>query len=86
VRGRHLPAPLLAPPRDAPADRAAAPTGPHVAVPAVHSEPATEVHVHIGRVELTAVAESPPPQRKAQSAPVGRSLDEYLQQRKERLR
>jgi hypothetical protein len=86
VRARNLPGPLLAPPTDVHADPVGARTGLHVAVAAVDSEPATEVHVHIGRVELTAIAESPPPQRKTQSASTGRSLDAYLQQRKDRRR
>jgi hypothetical protein len=82
---RRLPPPLLAPPPDAAAESAVPRTGPYVAVGATVAEPPTEVHVHIGRVELTAVTESPPPQRKTRSARPGRSLDEYLQQRKERL-
>jgi hypothetical protein len=49
------------------------------------SQPATEVHVRIARVELTAVMEPPAPQGKSRPAPAGPSLDEYLQQRKERL-
>lgn len=48
------------------------------------SEPVTEVHVRIARVELTAVVEPPAPQPKSRTAPPGRSLDEYLQQRNER--
>jgi hypothetical protein len=80
---RRLPPPLLAPRPDAQADPAVPRRRPHVA--AAVTEPPTEVHVHIGRVELTAVTESPPPQRKTRPAPTGRSLDEYLQQRKERL-
>jgi hypothetical protein len=80
---RRLPPPLLAPRPDAQADPAVPRSRPHVA--ATVTEPPTEVHVHIGRVELTAVTESPPPQRKTLPAPTGRSLDEYLQQRKERL-
>jgi len=86
VNTRNLPGPLLASPSDVHADPVGARTGLPVAVAAVDSEPATEVHVHIGRVELTAIAESPPPQRKTRSASTGRSLDEYLQQRKDRRR
>jgi hypothetical protein len=82
---RRLPPALLAPRPDAQADPALPRIRPHVAVAAPVTEPPTEVHVHIGRVELTAVTESPPPQRKARPASTGRSLDEYLQQRKERL-
>jgi hypothetical protein len=86
VPARNLPAPLLASPSDVHADPVGARTGLPVAVAALDSEPATEVHVHIGRVELTAIAESSPPQRRTRSATTGRSLDEYLQQRKERRR
>jgi hypothetical protein len=86
VCARHLPIPMLPSPPDEQADPVGARAGLHVPVAAADREPATEVHVHIGRVELTAVAESPPPQRKTQSARTGRSLDEYLQQRKDRRR
>jgi hypothetical protein len=86
VHTRRLPAPLLAPPPDAPAESDWAPSGSHVAIDTADSEPATEVHVHIGRVELTAVQESPSPQRKSRDAHTGgRSLDEYLKLRKDRL-
>lgn len=87
--GRHprpetpLPAPLL-PPADAPAAPGRVATTARAA--AADREPATEVYVHIGRVELTAVTESPAPQRKPQPVRTGRSLDEFLQQRKDRHR
>jgi hypothetical protein len=64
------------------------PNGPrigwHDAATAGASEPAPEVHVHIGRVELTAVSEPQASQRTARPARSGRSLAEYLQQRRDR--
>jgi hypothetical protein len=82
-----LPAPLLAPLPDVQPAFAQASSAPIVAVGrSADSETATEVHVHIGRVELTAVTESQAPQRKPRPRPAARSLDDYLQQRKERLR
>ncbi len=41
----------------------------------------TEVHVSIGRIEVTAVHESPPPKRQAPAAAKPLSLDEYLARR-----
>jgi hypothetical protein len=41
----------------------------------------TEVHVSIGRIEVTAVHESPPPKRQASAAAKPLSLDEYLARR-----
>jgi hypothetical protein len=41
----------------------------------------TEVHVNIGRIEVTAVHESPPPKRQAPAAAKPLSLDEYLARR-----
>jgi hypothetical protein len=40
----------------------------------------TEVHIHIGRIEVTAV-QAPPPRRKSPSMPPPMSLDEYLVKR-----
>jgi hypothetical protein len=47
--------------------------------------PAPEVHIHIGRIELTAAA-APPAAKKPREARTRRamSLDEYLQQRSRR--
>ena len=44
-------------------------------------EEITEVHVSIGRIEVTAVHESPPPKRQAQTRAKPLSLDEYLARR-----
>ena len=41
----------------------------------------TEVHVSIGRIEVTAVHESPPPKRQAPTPAKPLSLDEYLARR-----
>ncbi len=41
----------------------------------------TEVHVNIGRIEVTAVHESPPPKRQAPTPAKPLSLDEYLARR-----
>ena len=41
----------------------------------------TEVHVSIGRIEVTAVHESPPPKRQAPASAKPLSLDEYLARR-----
>ncbi len=41
----------------------------------------TEVHVSIGRIEVTAVHESPPPKRQTPAAAKPLSLDEYLARR-----
>jgi hypothetical protein len=45
-------------------------------------EETTEVHVSIGRIEVTAVHEAPPPKRQAPAAAKPMSLDEYLARRK----
>ena len=76
-----------------PADRATpagTPRAPH-ALPALRQPAATaarpaepaEVHVHIGRIEVTAVAAPQQPQRPARERAQPLSLDAYLQQRKE---
>lgn len=44
-------------------------------------EETTEVHVSIGRIEVTAVHEAPPPRRPAPKANKPMSLDEYLTKR-----
>jgi hypothetical protein len=47
-----------------------------------HIEETTEVHVSIGRIEVTAVHEAPPPKRQAPTSAKPMSLDEYLARRK----
>jgi hypothetical protein len=49
------------------------------------SSPA-EVHIHIGRIELTAVAPPAPPRRQSTPGKPAMSLDEYLQRRERRAR
>ncbi|MEQ1741300.1 MAG: hypothetical protein ABL869_02200 [Candidatus Nitrotoga sp.] len=46
-----------------------------------HVDEITEVHVSIGRIEVTAVHESPPPKRQAPTPSKPLSLDEYLARR-----
>ena len=46
-----------------------------------HIEETTEVHVSIGRIEVTAVHEAPPPKRQAPTSAKPMSLDEYLARR-----
>jgi hypothetical protein len=43
--------------------------------------PAPDVHIHIGRVELSAIAAPAPPRREPASAKQPMSLDEYLRRR-----
>lgn len=45
-------------------------------------EETTEVHVSIGRIEVTAVHESPPPKRQAPATAKPMTLDEYLARRR----
>jgi hypothetical protein len=80
------PAPLL--PLEAPAP-ARSPTGRPSASPLSYRatatvEETTEVHVSIGRIEVTAVHEAPPPRRPAPKANKPMSLDEYLARREGR--
>jgi hypothetical protein len=49
-------------------------------------EETTEVHVSIGRIELTAVHEAPPKRREPERARKPRSLEDYLAARQERAR
>jgi hypothetical protein len=60
------------------------PTPPSIASPAI--EEVTEVHVSIGRIELTAVHEAPPKRREPACARKPRSLEDYLAARQERPR
>jgi len=52
------------------------PLGPDAGTPAA-DEPA-EVHIHIGRIEVTAVPEAPPPRRRPAKKQAPMSLDAYL--------
>jgi len=80
------PAPLLPP-------RAASPTRPAAnmpSTPAAVPRPApaaadtsTEVHIHIGRIEVTALPTPAPPRRPARERTQPMSLDAYLARRKE---
>jgi hypothetical protein len=47
----------------------------------IPSEESTEVHIHIGRIEVTAVHETAPLSRERSAAPSPMSLDAYLVQR-----
>ncbi len=86
-----LPDPLLAPtphgaPHGAPHDEpvtSAEPTGLRLAK--TEPEP-TEVHVHIGRIEVTAVAETTPAPKRSRPRREPMSLDEYLAQRQRERR
>lgn len=50
-------------------------------IAATQGEADTEVHIHIGRIDVTAVHEAAPPRRRAASAPAPMSLAGYLAQR-----
>lgn len=68
--------PPIEPPREIPTH----PSRPEAATPAANatdSGPA-EVHVHIGRIEVTAVQDSPPAKHSARKGKPPMSLDEYL--------
>lgn len=79
------PPPLLPPPNSA---HAVAPAGrpragreiPSGALP-VELTQGTEVNITIGRIDVTAVHEAPPPKRQARTVPKATSLDEYLARR-----
>jgi hypothetical protein len=82
-RPRGEPAPLL-PQR--PSERPAAPSslGPVAPAPrAGAAEAAPEVHVHIGRIEVTAVQGPAPAKRAARRGAPTMSLDDYLARRRE---
>lgn len=74
-----LPATLLSP-RTVPVRQAAAPAAPSVVK--VPPQQADEVHIHIGRIEVTAIQESAPSKREARKGPAPLSLDDYLAKRK----
>lgn len=48
---------------------------------AMQGEADTEVHIHIGRIDVTAIHEAAPQRRRAAAAPAPMSLDGYLAQR-----
>ena len=48
---------------------------------AAKAEEPTEVHVHIGRIDVTAVHEPAAPRRRPAGAPAPMSLDTYLARR-----
>lgn len=65
------------------------PAGPAALRPPIHSQPTVaaepDIHVHIGRVEVTAVHRpAEPPRRSPPSRPQPMSLDEYLARREGR--
>jgi hypothetical protein len=47
---------------------------------------APDVHIHIGRIELTAVTPPAPPRRPTAATKAAMPLDEYLQRRNGRSR
>jgi hypothetical protein len=53
----------------------------HPPAQAVKTEEPTEVHVHIGRIDVTAVHEAAPSRRRPAGAPSPMSLDAYLARR-----
>jgi hypothetical protein len=75
-----LPATLLSP-RTVPVSQlTTAPTVPSATKPS--PQQADEVHIHIGRIEVTAIQESAPSKREARKGPAPLSLDDYLAKRK----
>jgi hypothetical protein len=56
-------------------------TNPSAAARDAASESATEVHIHIGRIDVTAVHEPAPPRRTPPKSPAPMSLDSYLAKR-----
>jgi hypothetical protein len=79
-----MPDPLLPAIRQGPRSTLSSPA----AASAPHTPPAaespTEVHVHIGRIEVTAVQPPPAPKPAARGGPQPMSLDEYLARRERR--
>lgn len=72
------------PSRILPQPPAAAPAQGPSGVPQPTVEETTEVHVSIGRIEITAVHEAPPQRREPTRTRKPRSLEEYLATRRER--
>jgi hypothetical protein len=64
----------LAPIAPSPVRRGGTPQGSTATAP----DDSTEVHIHIGRIDVTAVHEAPAPRRRTPAAPAPMSLDGYL--------
>jgi hypothetical protein len=81
---RFVPPPALAP---APPAFASVPPASSARTAGAHQHPtseATEVHVSIGRIELTAIHEASPPPRRAPPVKPSLPLHDYLAQRQRR--
>jgi hypothetical protein len=52
----------------------------------VGADAPADVHIHIGRIELTAVTTPPPQRREPAAVKTAMPLDEYLQRRNARAR
>ena len=76
----HAPAPLLPRQNNAPSPASAPwPAVSPAATPARLADDTAEVHIHIGRIEVTAVhGAAPPRKRPATAAPASTPLDTYL--------
>ena len=77
-RAAHRPGSALARPEEAAADRAVRPRIASASAPTDR-----EVHVHIGRIEVTAVRDAPVAKRPPPKGRAPLSLDEYLARRQE---
>ena len=75
-----LPTALLSP-TSVPGKQTASSTA-QIATTVAPSQQADEVHIHIGRIEVTAIQESAPSKREARKGPSPLSLDDYLAKRK----
>ncbi|MFC3284033.1 hypothetical protein [Litchfieldella rifensis] len=76
---RQAPPEALLPPL---VDRPLTPRSTAAATPSLAADSAAEVHVHIGRIEVTAVQEPAPTKRPSKRGPSPMSLDEYLASRR----
>ncbi|QKE63246.1 hypothetical protein HNE05_07700 [Aquipseudomonas campi] len=75
-----LPAALLSPRPVAPSQAVTA--APLASAPPIPSPQPDEVHIHIGRIEVTAIQESAPSKRASRKGAAPLSLDDYLARRK----
>lgn len=75
-----LPAALISPRTVAPRQAVAA--APLASAPPTPSSQTDEVHIHIGRIEVTAIQESAPSKRASRKGTAPLSLDDYLAKRK----
>jgi hypothetical protein len=75
-----LPPPLL-PANSIPSTPAPASAAP-VSTPAAPAREPDEVHIHIGRIEVTAIQESKPASKLSRKGAAPLSLDDYLARRK----